>query len=197
MLGLRIARPALLAAILLVFPAAALPAQPKVIDQEWYLKAAFLYNLGTNVRWPVPFATFHIGVLGQDRFEGYLQKMQGLTVHTKPVVVHCFASMADYQPCHILFISPTGAKGREQETARQRLDAALKQIADKPVLVVGDGEGWATQGAIIGFVVRENRLHMEINNEAAKKAGLDISSKVLDLKIVTRVGEENSRSRAD
>jgi len=166
--------------------------QPQIIDREFEIKAAYLYNFGLYVKWPkgaVPGndPKFIIGVLGKDRASASLDKVaETKKVDDKKVVIQRFKSMEDYKPCHILFISGAAA-GEKDEKAEERLAAALKQIKGKPVLIVTENEGLALKGAVINFFVDDNRVKFEINPEAAKGQGLEVSSKLLQLgKIVPK-----------
>ncbi len=50
-----------------------------------------------------------------------------------------------------------------------------------PVLTVGESNGFASEGGIVNLVLNDNKISMEINVAAAKKARLSISSKRLNL----------------
>jgi hypothetical protein len=45
--------------------------------------------------------------------------------------------------------------------------------------VVGDSEKFARQGGVIGFVKKDGKVRLEVNLNAARKARLEISSKLL------------------
>ena len=46
---------------------------------------------------------------------------------------------------------------------------------------MGETEAFARQGEIVNFITVDNKVRYEINVEAAKRAHLDISSKLLRL----------------
>ena len=48
-------------------------------------------------------------------------------------------------------------------------------------MTVGNAPGFTRQGGIINFIMQDNRVRFEINPEAADRAGLRISSKLLQL----------------
>ncbi len=158
-----------------------------VINREYRLKAAFLYNFGRYVHWPPAAGNqYVIGVLGKDPFGDALREIEKVgTVEGKKIVVHRFNSIADYVPCQTLFISRLASDGKEP--VGNRLQAALAKTAGAPVLLVGESPGLATQGAMVNFLVQGNIVKMEINRKAAEDAGLKISSELLGLKSVTIV----------
>jgi hypothetical protein len=58
------------------------------------------------------------------------------------------------------------------------------------VLVVGESEGFARAGGVIGFTVEGGTVGFEVNRAAAERAGLTISSRLLKLSRV--VGDRSS-----
>jgi len=71
---------------------------------------------------------------------------------------------------------------------QRRLPALLSALRQRPVLLVGDGPGFAEQGAAINLVVDGQRIRLEINPEAAQRRGLRISSRVLRLARIVQGG---------
>ena len=49
------------------------------------------------------------------------------------------------------------------------------------ILTVGDSDDFCNEGGMIQFIIENNQVHFAINNEAARAAGLKISSKLLIL----------------
>jgi hypothetical protein len=54
------------------------------------------------------------------------------------------------------------------------------------VLTIGETKGFAQRGGIINFTIEKNKLHFEINLDAAKQTPLTISSKVLAIAKIVR-----------
>ena len=169
------------AAVLTVALAAAIPAVAAgtgAASREYEVKAAFLYSFATFVEWPedaVPESggTFIIGVLGTDPFGPLLDKIAASkTVRGKPIAVRRFATIDDYTPCHVLFVA---------RSERERLPAIVERLRGAAVLVVGDGAGFAEAGATVNLVIEKNKVRFEINQAAAERAGLKVSSKLLRL----------------
>jgi hypothetical protein len=143
---------------------------------EYQLKAVFLFNFTQFVEWPTgafagPQEPFVIGVLGGNPFGGYLDE----TVHDEKINGHRFEirryrSVAEIGTCHVLFISGSEAG---------RLREILPRLPNRNVLTVGDAEGFAAAGGIIQFYTESNRIKLRVNIDAAKAAGLTISSKLL------------------
>ena len=140
------------------------------------LKAAFLYHLTQFVEWPPEvFPTEEtplvIGILGADPFGKTLDDIvQDETVKNRKLAVRRFQSLEEVKGCHILFISQSEAG---------RLDQIFSGLKARKILTVGDTEGFAQRGGMVRFINEKSKIRLRINIEAAKAAGLTISSKLL------------------
>ena len=153
-------------------------ARPNILPtREYRLKAAFLYNFAKFVEWPAEAlsdenSTFILGVLGEDDPGPALESIRGKTVKGRTLTIKRFESLQDLADCHILFIT---------SSERQDVERALESLEGSSVLTVGEMERFAEMGGIINFVVKKNRLRFEINLDAGRRAGLEISSQLLKL----------------
>jgi hypothetical protein len=146
--------------------------------KEAKVKAAFLLNFARYVEWPEnAFASTNspivIGVLGQDRLGRNLDlTVEGKTVERHPVQVKRGSRVDDLTDCHVVFVCAS---------ERDRLRATLTLLQTKPILTVSDMDGFATDGGMILLKKKQGMMRFDINREAAEKAGLKISSKLLKL----------------
>ena len=154
------------------------------LPREYKIRVAFVYNFTKFIIWPesssVPGNTneFIVAVLGDVPHMPFLQEFVGKNrIMGKRVVIKQFFLPEEIGPCHLLFI-PTSQE--------RKIKNILERIRGKPVLTIGDTDGYAKQGVIINFYIEKNRIKFEINVEAAERAGLRISSELLKLaRIVT------------
>jgi hypothetical protein len=63
----------------------------------------------------------------------------------------------------------------------ERGASMLAAIRDLPVLTVGEAEGFLSGGGAIEFVREGNRVRFDINVETARRAGLNISARLLQV----------------
>jgi hypothetical protein len=166
-----------LAALLLAgVPAAA--AERPLVTSEYAVKAAFLYNFAKFVEWPAgafrgPRDPMTLCVLGEDPFGGELDKtVDGKAVLGRQIVVRRFAKPAGLEECRILFVSASEGP---------RFAQVLAAMAGRAVLTVGEDEVFARRGGIISFVIRQNRVRFQIDRAAAVRAGLVLSSRLLEV----------------
>lgn len=145
---------------------------------EYAVKAAFVYDFSKFVTWPdrafkSPDSPVSICVLGDNPFGGALDRIvAGKTVSGRTFRVLYPASAVEARTCQIVFIS---------RSEQQQLKAILSELAASSALTIGDAAGYAAQGVMINLFLKDDRVRFEINDEAAQKAGIDISSKLLSL----------------
>jgi hypothetical protein len=145
---------------------------------EYQIKAAFLYNFAKFVEWPTqafagPTSPITIGVLGKNVFGGDLEKtIRDKVINGHPLQFKEFHSVTEVTNCQILFISPL---------EKNHLPEILDGLQGASVLTVSETDHFTDAGGMINFVIEDNKIHFQINNEAAKKARLTISSKLLSL----------------
>lgn len=162
-------------ALALWLPAAA-AAVPLAVS-EYAVKAAFLYKFAKFVSWPEAVLSaedsFRLCVYGEDPFGADLDRIvAGKRVGGHPIEVRRLGETGEAAACHVLFLSPA---------AERRHRRVIAELAAKPVLTVGDVEGFAERGGIIGLRVEGGRIRIEINPEAAARAGLHIDAELLGL----------------
>jgi hypothetical protein len=150
---------------------------------EYQIKAAFIYHFAEFVNWPTGAFTdasspMVIGILGNNDFDGNLQRtINGKTVRGHPLQVRQLASPAEATNCQVLFIS---------KSEKGNLSKILAPLQGNNILTVSETDNFIDAGGMINLVIVEDKVRFQINNDAAKKAGLTISSKLLSLAVNNR-----------
>jgi hypothetical protein len=158
------------------------PANGQSGSVEYAVKAAYLFKFAPFVEWPAsafasPSSPITVCVGGADPFGAALDKsVAGQRIGDRPVTVRRLARVEGPSGCHILFVG----SGRGQSQAEM-----LRSVRGAPVLTVAD-QGTGASGAIIQFVVRDNRVRFEIDANAAAAHRMTISSKLLSLALAVR-----------
>lgn len=150
---------------------------------EYQVKAAYLYNFGKFVEWPADAfegssAPFRICILGDSPFDRNMERaLTGRKIQAHPVQVIYPDSITQSRKCHVLFISAS-------ESGHAK--AIVAGVSVNAVLTVGDTSGFVRDGAMINFIVKDEAVRFEINSQAAARARLKISSKLLVLGTTAR-----------
>ena len=171
-------------ALLAGFPAGAEAQAPL----ERAVKAAYVYKFLAYVDWPAPAfespdSPVVIGVTGADAIAAELAQI-ALTrpAGERPILIRRLADGASPAGVHVLFV------GRG-ETAR--LPALLRELRGQPTLVVTESPRALDAGSMINLVVAiDGRVRFEVARDAAERAGLRLSSRMLALAQSVRAGAQ-------
>jgi hypothetical protein len=159
-------------------PASAAPA-PMQASLEYSVKANYLVRFAAFVEWPPrafagPESPVVICVAGRDPFGAVLiDAARRQTAFGRSLAVRRPATAAATAGCHILYIG-------------QGAGALVAATAARPgLLVVTDAAVGADRGTI-HFVVADERVRFHIDQQAAERSGLSISSRLLNLALTVR-----------
>jgi hypothetical protein len=146
---------------------------------EYEVKAAFLFRFAQFVDWPPDTfkgagEPFTYCTIGDDPFRGGLERtLTGKTIGERALRVQHLSGAGKIEECQVLFVGGPGDKKHIEET--------LASAGRLPILTVGEADRFAEDGGTIGFCTEENKIRFEVNLDAAGKAGLKISAKLLAL----------------
>ena len=150
---------------------------------EYEVKAAFIHNMAKFIAWPATTRTassLRLCILGQNPFDRSLDALQGQAIGDKVWEISSVNLQSNLHKCNVLFISASESGNLGEILSKTKGDA---------VLTIGDTSGFAERGVIVNFFLERDKVRFEINNDAAERAGLKISSKLLKLaRIVTDAG---------
>jgi YfiR/HmsC-like len=155
-----------------------LPSEGQEEQNEYRVKAAFLFHFAQLAQWPTPASTsandhLNLCTFGEDPFGGELEKtLEGKMIGPLPLRVRHMKQPPDVRGCQILFI----AKGE-----RKRVPVLLQIVFHEPVLTVGETDDFIRQGGMILLSVENERIRFEINLATTERAGLKMSAKLLVL----------------
>lgn len=119
---------------------------------------------------------------GKNELVDALEQLSGKTVHGRPVTVLPLADDQSPVSCHALYIG--------QSDQRRYLET-IASVKGVPVLTISEVPKFVDAGGIIELYRERGRIRFIINLDAAREAGLEFSSRLLDLAVV--VNRENAR----
>jgi hypothetical protein len=146
------------------------------------LKAAFLSRFPQFVEWPATAlagrTSLDVCVVEPNPFGTALHDLAGgeriadRPLRARPVSRDAAAD------CHVLYI-PAATPGRR---------ALLERLKGRPVLTVGDADGFLDDGGVVELRLIGNRIRFHIDAAAAERAGLRLSAQLLRLAVSVRGG---------
>jgi hypothetical protein len=147
-------------------------------DVEIHVKVAFIYNFARFVEWPArtgAASSVHIGILGRGDLASPLEEaIRGKTANGRSIEVSRIGGVAEADNCEILLI---------ERSESRHVKEIVQALAGKPVLTVCDDGNCFRDGAMIAFRIAEESVRFQINQEAAERAGLKISSQLLKVAV--------------
>jgi len=147
-------------------------------DDEYRVKAGFLFHFAQLVDWPANTLTgadnsLFICTLGDDPFQGALEStVEGKAIGNRVIHIRHLKQPEDLPGCRILFLAKAQSK---------RIPMLLADLRNAPVLTVGETPGFLGAGGMICFRLEDNKVRFDINLDAAQSAGLKIGSRLLVL----------------
>jgi len=156
----------------------ALQAGPVNSAPEVAIKAAVIANFPKFVEWPAAAfesktAPFVVGILGDDQLAAAIGAVfKDKRLGDRPVTVTRASRIEDLQACHMLYV------GASED---RRLEQLLGQLDRKPMLTIGDFGRFTQRGGMIGLVVQGDKVRFEINDRAARAAGVRLNANLLRL----------------
>ncbi len=126
-------------------------------DEEYRVKAAFIFHFAQLVDWPQESQTgeansLFLCTIGEDPFQGALEgTVAGKAVGNKVIRVRHLGPAEDMQACQILFFGRAESK---------RIPALLSNLHNAPVLTVGESAGFLGAGGMICFVLDQKQCSL-------------------------------------
>jgi hypothetical protein len=147
-------------------------------NEEYRVKAAFIFHFAQLVDWPpekpaVADNSLFLCTLGEDPFQGALEDtVAGKAIGNRILRIRHLGERQDMQACQIVCL------GRAQS---KRIPMLVSSLHNAPVLTVGETAGFLDEGGMIDFLLDDNKVRFEINLAAAESADLKIGSRLLVL----------------
>lgn len=160
-----------------------LPAAADSAFLENDVKAAYLSKIGLFVEWPKsafagPTSAITVCVAGENPFGDALDKVvEGQRVGGRPIQIHYLKAVAGNSGCDILYVAGSGT---------QSVADALNAVDGSAVLTVTDAASDDHAAGIIEFVVQNNRVRFNIDEQAAARNGISISPHLISLALSVR-----------
>lgn len=149
-------------------------------EVETRIKAAFIYNFARFIEWPAGSNSgpVRIGVIGHGDLSAPLEEVvRGKSVGGRAIRVTPVENISEAESCAILLI--------ERSESMHSKEIA-QGLAGKPVLTVSDDESGSKEGIMIAFQLVDESVRFQINQEAAERAGLKISSQLLKVAVASK-----------
>lgn len=157
--------------------------QPKQME-EFPLKVLIISRFLDFIKWPPGAGTnggageFVVGIIGDTPMSGYKKLFyEKIRLPGKTLVVKDVTTIEEIEGCEVLIIG---------NSESDRLEKILAVTETKPILSIGDTEGFGKKGVLINLYTSDRKVKFEINLPSVKKSGLNFSSKLYKLARIIR-----------
>ena len=149
------------------------------------VKAAYIYNFTKFIDFPEgrfedDASDFNLCIKNAPELVGLFESVEGTKIKERNFRVSVVNNSSDLDACHFLYMksSATNSMGN---IVKKSLKGQFVTISSKPEFV--------HNGGMIGFVLVDDRVKVEINLESTRQAGFTISARLLE---VSRVIDQKS-----
>lgn len=140
---------------------------------EHLVKAAFVYNIIKFVDWPDEEKNqISVCVYGKKEVQESISPLSTKTAKRLPIVLHNISASHNVSICDVIYISKTKSHGSNK---------LLTMSSSHAILTISDIDNFAHEGGMIELATVSNSIKMIINLNTSRRAGLMLSSKLLEL----------------
>ncbi len=138
------------------------------------LQAAYIYNFAKYIKWPQEKEKFVIGVYGGSEIMDFLRKtLEGKKVGNRAIELKVIDKPDSFFDCNIIYVPESDSKNLEE---------LVVAVEGKSILIVTE-EDMIRKGAMISFVLEDDRLRFKLKKSSLANAGLAASEGLLKLAI--------------
>lgn len=161
----------LLSSLFHTIPANAYAQQVK----EYDMKAVFIFNFGRFIDWPEssfdsPESPIDYCVYKENPFGKAITKLELKTIDDRPVKVRIISDTSEADSCELVFIS---------KDYNKRISTIIGELNSPGMLTVTESRG----DGIISMFTDGGRIKFQISLKKARRAGLEISSRLMRLAV--------------
>lgn len=147
------------------------------ISKEFQVKSAFLLNFARYIKWPnhkftLPDSKIEICILDFNPFGEHLNKYMEHKIEGRGIKISYFIEATELAGCHIVYTTIVRTN---------RLYALEQQAINQNFLLVTEIDNTG----MINFLINDGKIRFKINQLKAQHAGLNISSQLLKVGIIS------------
>lgn len=141
------------------------------------IKTAYVARLLRHVRWPgsrhpASDQPIEVCVYGRTPLAEAVMTLDGQKIHAHAISMRRIIRPVRLSACHVFVQGGSGLDGNE---------TLYEHLAALPVLTIGEARGFASRFGILGFVLENSTVRLEVNHSRARAAGVQLSSDLLSV----------------
>lgn len=141
------------------------------------VKAAYIYNFTKFIAFPEgrfedDASDFNLCIKNAPEFVSLFESIEGTKIKGRNFRVSVVNNSSDLDVCHFLYMESSDASSMST-IVKKSLEGRFVTISSEPEFV--------HNGGMIGFVLVDDRVKVEINLESTRQAGVTISARLLEV----------------
>lgn len=165
--------------LVLLFPLSILSLREVEKTPEYQAKAVFIERITRFIDWPESSKVadtsrpFVFGIIGDPPLKTWAEKIyqhENIKIKNKSVEIRYLKTPGEVIGCDLLFIARSVAG---------QLPQILSITENKPILTIGDTEGFAENGVHINLLIKGGNVKYEINQMAFMRSSLVLQYSLL------------------
>lgn len=151
--------------------------------REFVVKAAISLNLARFTEWPESALSansryLNLCVLGDEAVQQAFAQVEKKATGNKLLHVIAVTQSSNLGTCNMIYVS-----------GLDRINTAklLSGIAGEPILSIGEQNDFLEQAGLVNLEMKDGKINIQVNLDAATRSGIKISSRVLALTTIVNV----------
>lgn len=146
--------------------------------QEDKIKSGLIYNFLKYTKWPdqafaTPSSPLQVCLLGGDSLSGTLDPLHGRTAQQRVISIQTPKTTAGITACHLVVI---------HHNQHDKIAAIVSAVSGSPILTLSDIDSFAQKGGMVELSTQaDRRIHLYVNVDAIREAGMNIDNRLLQL----------------
>jgi hypothetical protein len=164
----------LLSGTLLAIPVTSSVNAQDTTSIEYKVKAAYIFKFFNFFEWnnsdsTIPKQPFRVGVYGDSAIYSALESLSKVS-GGKGIIPKKINPGDSLEGLHLLFLSKSNGDS---------LQKVFQESQSQNILTVGEETSFCLKGGAVNFIIDNEKVKFEINRQAVKKAGIQVSARIL------------------
>jgi len=141
------------------------------------LKAAYLYNFAAMTNYPAAHqgGNFTIAVLGSSSILPELEAIaKTKKIGSQTIEVKKISSISELSYAQMVFIP---------DDSKSKIPEIISKTSSAPTVIVTESDGASVKGSIFNFVLVDQKLRFEVNEQKANSIGIKLAANLIKLGI--------------
>lgn len=154
-------------------------AEPMANKRVLQVRTAYLYNFVKFIDWPElhpkkTSQTINVCVSGSGEIVKILQALEARKAKGRPLKIIPLSASGQSAACNLVYFTDKAEVNQNQ----------LREFQKKSTLTVGGGRSFVPEGGMVGLVLIDDHVRIQMNYERVKAAGILVSANLMEVALI-------------